>query len=242
MKILLSIVTTAYDNPDDVRKTLASIKFWDERFEVIVVDGSCDERIKRIVDGTPATLFQERDGGVYEGMNNGLRLAQGRFVLFLNSGDELHSKATFSELLHSLSMQSPESVCFCHTHFIVPNSEPTLMDGRTRGVMRWIRPIVPPHPSLLVPRSFYSRQYFDTSYRICADYEYKLRLLATGRDLVEIPIVLSRFWHGGLSTTSDLKAIWNKRRERLMIDWTYGPKRFLPVFIFMFLMTLILRK
>lgn len=160
MKILPSIVTTAYDNPDKVRKTLASIKFWDECFEVIVVDGSCDERIKRVVDRTPATLFQKRDGGVYEGMNNGLRLAKGRFVLFLNSGDELNSTATFSELLRSLSIQSPESVCFCHTHFIVPNSEPTLMDGRTGGVMRWIRPIVPPHPSLQVPRSFFCQPVF----------------------------------------------------------------------------------
>ena len=75
---------------------------------------------------------------------------------------------------------------------------------------------MPPHPTFYVRRSVYERLGgFNTSYRISADYENILRLLAAGRIKIKyIPEVLVRMRVGGASNKS-FKNIIQKSCEDL---------------------------
>ena len=108
--------------------------------------------------------------------------------------------------------------------------------------MKLIFPIVPPHPSLIVPASHYKKNDFETKYKIAADYEYKLRILRSDVNLVELPLVLSEFTFGGVSTRKNFKAVFAKRLERLQIDVNYNSAFWAPFLVAMFLICLMMRK
>lgn len=91
---LLSIVTVNYNNRDQLFQTIESVNYWrfhhPELIEYIIVDGSSHDldsfdiaQLKNVSD----IFICERDDGIYDAMNKGLRAASGEYAYFLNSGD-----------------------------------------------------------------------------------------------------------------------------------------------------------
>jgi glycosyltransferase involved in cell wall biosynthesis len=89
---VVSIVTPTLNQGRFIEATIRSVKGQTFRgFEHIVVDGgSTDETLEvlRRHEGTyPMRWLSEPDGGMYEAVNKGLRLARGEIVAYLNSDD-----------------------------------------------------------------------------------------------------------------------------------------------------------
>lgn len=91
----LSIITVNYNDSKGLERTINSVisqSFHD--YEFIVIDGgSTDESVDVIKQYEKHINYwvSEPDGGIYPGMNKGLRLAKGEYVNFLNGGDYYHS-------------------------------------------------------------------------------------------------------------------------------------------------------
>lgn len=86
-----SIIIVTYNNAEGLRRTLKSIRQLDyEQKEVIVMDGgSKDESLDIMADNRDIinVSVSERDNGIYNAMNKGVRQAKGDFVVFMNAGD-----------------------------------------------------------------------------------------------------------------------------------------------------------
>ena len=86
----ISVITVTFNSLPALRRTARSVSAQDFKdFEYIVIDGAGG-------DGTEDFLKEEKridkwlsepDGGIYEAMNKGVRLASGDYCLFLNAGD-----------------------------------------------------------------------------------------------------------------------------------------------------------
>lgn len=98
----LSIITINRNNAEGLRKTMQSVfsqTYCD--FEYIVIDGaSIDGSIDIINEYAIRSLnynllsvtlnwLSEKDTGIYDAMNKGLRISHGEYILMLNSGDFL---------------------------------------------------------------------------------------------------------------------------------------------------------
>lgn len=111
----LSIITITYNNAEGLRKTLASVASQTFRdFEHIIVDGGStdgsveiireyadNEAIRQenskadnlalsphhLITSSPIIWISEKDRGVYDAQNKGIRLAHGEYCYFLNAGD-----------------------------------------------------------------------------------------------------------------------------------------------------------
>lgn len=97
----LSIITINFNNSEGLRKTLASVAKQSYRdIEHIIIDGgSTDgsvEAIKEYVSANPnndpffkhtINWVSEKDRGIYNAMNKGIRKATGAYIQILNSGD-----------------------------------------------------------------------------------------------------------------------------------------------------------
>jgi len=103
--MILSIITINRNNAEGLRKTIESVaeqSFTD--FEYIVVDGASMDASVSIIskfksNNLPQLMWiSEPDSGVYEAMNKGIRMANGEYLLFLNSGDFLVNKNVFQEV------------------------------------------------------------------------------------------------------------------------------------------------
>lgn len=99
--MLLSIITVAFRNLEGIVKTHASLAHLaqadDISFEWIVVDGGSNDGTREYLENLNGIynlrFVSEPDNGIYDAMNKGIAMAQGKFALFLNSGDIFHQDA-----------------------------------------------------------------------------------------------------------------------------------------------------
>ncbi len=96
MSMRLSIITINYNNASGLRKTLASVAAQTYRnIEHVIIDAaSTDGSVDVIKEYASASIHpviwsSEKDKGIYNGMNKGIRKATGDYCQFLNSGDTL---------------------------------------------------------------------------------------------------------------------------------------------------------
>lgn len=94
---LISVITITYNAASVIRPTLQSLNSQTFRnFEHLVIDGASKDDTVSIVRGMcPDSIIRsEPDRGLYDAMNKGLRAAKGKYLLFLNAGDALHTPDT----------------------------------------------------------------------------------------------------------------------------------------------------
>ena len=99
----LSIITINRNNAHGLKKTMQSVVSQTSKdLEYIVVDGaSTDESvevIKHFAEQRDIRWVSKRDKGIYNAMNKGIGMAQGEYVMILNSGDYLASPQVVDEM------------------------------------------------------------------------------------------------------------------------------------------------
>lgn len=99
----LSIITINYNDAVGLKKTLESVaaqKPCDCEVEHIVVDGGSTDNSVEIINQYPHVTkwVSEKDKGVYNAMNKGIKMATGGYIQILNSGDILASDDVLSRM------------------------------------------------------------------------------------------------------------------------------------------------
>ena len=98
-KALLSIITITKNNQTGLTKTAHSLNDQTYKdYEWIVVNGNSGDQIPHFVTSKNITLINERDNGIYDAMNKGVKGAIGQYFIFMNAGDIFESKNTLTEI------------------------------------------------------------------------------------------------------------------------------------------------
>ena len=105
---LISIITVVFNGGYYLSGTARSVLGQTyPHIEYIIVDGGSSDHTlttiklaemanEKLLNAKLFKWVSERDGGLYDAMNKGLRMATGDFVWFLNAGDELPSPQAFA--------------------------------------------------------------------------------------------------------------------------------------------------
>jgi len=95
--VRISIVTPLLNRVDMLRDAIASIRLQQAPdVEHIVVDGGSTDGSQQVARDSGATVIDAPGSGIYEALNIGLDLAQGEFIVLLNSDDVLPQNAISS--------------------------------------------------------------------------------------------------------------------------------------------------
>jgi glycosyltransferase involved in cell wall biosynthesis len=101
--IYFSIITINKNNAQGLEKTIESvIEQTYSDLEFIIIDGkSEDESVAKIKQYEDRISFwtSEKDTGIYNAMNKGIKKATGKYCLFLNSGDYLYNNNILKEIV-----------------------------------------------------------------------------------------------------------------------------------------------
>lgn len=201
----VSIITTTYNDSAALRKTVEQIKNQDyENIEYIIVDGaSTDDTMSVLREaeqyfGDRLRWISEKDHGIYDAINKGLKLATGDYIG--TCFDQFAGNDVISKMVAIMEKEGTDGV---HGDLDYMDGEKVVRKWRQgQGDIRkgWM----PGHPTLYLKREVYEKYgLYKTDYRISADYEYMIRILKDGEvKLSYIPEVLIKMAHGGTSTGS----------------------------------------
>lgn len=218
----ISVVTAVFNRCETIAQTIESLIAQDyEGIEYIVVDGGSTDGTLQILERFRPhidILISERDNGMYDALNKGLRAATGDVVALLHSDDILAGRDVLSGVAGAFQASGAD-VVYADLVYVGRHSIDTVIRywqagefSRSKLAFGWM----PPHPTLCVRRSLYEQAGgFDESFDISADYDMILRLFSLPDVRVAyIPRVMVRMRAGGVSNRS-LPALLKKSKEDL---------------------------
>lgn len=101
-KYLLSIITVVKDDEKNISKTIKSIiNQKKSNIEYIIIEGkSIDGTLNKIkkYKNKIDKIISQKDKGIYDAMNKGIKIAKGEIIVFCNSGDFFY-KDSLSEII-----------------------------------------------------------------------------------------------------------------------------------------------
>lgn len=108
--MLISIVTVNYNNLEGLKRTVASVfgQTYVEK-EMIVIDGGSSDGSSEYIYSqfsSFAYAVSERDSGIYNAMNKGIKHASGEYVIFMNSGDVFFNTEVLSDVFSEMVGES----------------------------------------------------------------------------------------------------------------------------------------
>ncbi|MBT8621890.1 glycosyltransferase family 2 protein [Polynucleobacter paneuropaeus] len=216
----ISIITAVFNAKLTIEKTLNSIS--DQigvEVEHIVIDGLSTDGTIQILDkyrDQLAVFVSERDSGIYDAMNKGLRLATGDIVGFLNADDFFAHSKVLINIVNQFSDPSIHAVFGDVEYFSADNPKKMIRRYRSSGFtpkkLEW--GVIPAHPTLYLRRSVYDRfGLFNPKYRIAGDFEFFARIFKdNATPYLYLPEVMVRMQAGGLSNNG-IKSILLINRE-----------------------------
>jgi glycosyltransferase involved in cell wall biosynthesis len=206
---LFSIITIVYNGADLIEGTMQSVfnqTFKD--YEYWIIDGSSSDAtltiVKEYAQRYPLSCrwLSERDKGLYDAMNKGLRVAKGDFVLFLNAGDHLFEPTT---LEHLAAFITPE-VDVVYGETMLVNEARQKLGTRTDLTHQKLPPqltwrdmrfgMVVCHQSFL-PRRAITPFYIENN--LTADIDWVIKCLKQSRKTVNANTMIAAYLVGGVS-------------------------------------------
>ena len=180
----ITIITVCYNSAPHIADAINSVFGQDyKHIEHIVIDGNSNDGTQNIIKENSDKIsfwISEKDYGIYDAMNKGIKKASGDVIGILNSDDFYYNNQVISKVADAFSDEEVEAV-FGDLIFIDPNNLAKTV--RTYSSKKWHPDrfawgYMPPHPTFFVKRKFYEKHgLFETDYKIAADYELLVRLL-----------------------------------------------------------------
>lgn len=245
----ISIITVTYNSVATLRDTMDSVLAQTyPNIEYIVVDGaSKDGTVDIIREYEPRfegrmRWVSEKDKGLYDAMNKGIRMATGDVVGIINSDDFYHRTDVIGRVAEAFSDVEVQAV-YGDIRFVNPdNLDKTVRyySSKNFSVKRFRYGFMPAHPTFFTyKRYFEAYGYYKTDYRIAADYELLTRFLAAHHLRAKyLNLDFMKMRTGGVSTAS-LKSniLLNQEIVRACREngiWTCMPLLFLKYFVKVF--------
>ena len=226
---MFSLITICLNPGDKLRKTLESALCQTEKdFEVIIKDGgSKDHSLETIQDylqDPRIKLFVEKDGSIYDGMNQAVAHASGKYVFFLNCGDLLYDENVLKKVRERI-LQSADPKCgrfVFYGNVYHQNTQSWIIPAPKITGFTCYRNI-PCHQACFYDASLCKEKAFDSKYKIRGDYEHFLWCFYRGNAKMQyLDVPVAKYEGGGYSETKE--NLRRSKREHREITCKYMGK------------------
>lgn len=183
---MISIITATYNSAETINDTIKSVLCQTNKdFEYIIVDGGSTDETIDIVKSYESEFsgrlkwVSEKDKGIYDAMNKGIKMASGDIIGILNSDDYYTSDDILQTIADAFKCQNVDAI-YGDIHFIkdgVPDKCVRYYSSRLFSPF-WLRfGFMPAHPSFYCKREVFDKSgLYRLDYKIGSDYEMMVRL------------------------------------------------------------------
>lgn len=227
-----TVVTVCFNAERVIRKTIESVlEQHYAPFEYLIFDGMSTDKSVEIAEsyreqfeakGIKYGVQSEKDTGIYNAMNKGVKAATGDFIAFLNAGDWYQADAL--NKINAFFAEESFDLTYGGLHYINPDGSITnkmsRLDKFPVTSRHWN------HPSMFLKTEIYKRYGFDERFKAYADFHLytKLRKIPTVKIRV-IPEIITNFPADGVSTDVNIRKVLTRGREKYEIYRENGYSR-----------------
>lgn len=245
MEPFFSIIIVCFQAGEELSRTVESVRMQtDGDFEILVKDGgSTDGSIGHLPEDSRIRLFQEKDSGIYDAMNQAAGRVRGQYVLFLNCGDYLYDKEVLAGVRKAVTESAQRTI---GGRKAVGGLSPVIFYGntyerKTQSVVMSNPKLdafgcyrnIPCHQScfypaeLIRPEQLHKRgreRTYEPHYRVRADYEHFLWCFFQAKaQTVYVPLTVCSYEGGGFSESKENRAA--AKEEHRAITALYMTKK-----------------
>lgn len=217
--MLVSLITVCFNSEETIRTTIESVLNQTyPNIEYIIVDGLSKDNTLEIVreydekfneKGYTYRVISEKDDGLYDAMNKGIRLATGELIGIINSDDWYEPIAV--ETAVSAYKEESYDMFYADMNVIKSNGNITVKHSkrdRFPTSRHWN------HPTTFITKRTYDELGVFRNEGIHDDFDLILRIRRAGKKIVIKNIVLANFRIGGVSNDKTIKKCVKRCRDR----------------------------
>jgi glycosyltransferase involved in cell wall biosynthesis len=223
MSLKVSLITATFNNAKVLERAIQSaLNQSYSNIEYIVIDGGSTDETHVILEKYRiqiSKIISEKDNGIYDALNKGIRAATGDIIGFLHSDDQFYSKQSIEHIVAKLE---PENVDGLYSDLQYIQNKPEGLSVVRYWKSKTFHPNLlahgwmPAHPTLFLKKKVYDREgHYSLNYRI-------LKIFKSGKYRFDyLPEITVSMQVGGESNKS-LKKILQKSREDYEILAAHG--------------------
>lgn len=205
IKPLVTVITITfncikYGRKETLIQSIESVQNQDyENFEHIIIDGASSDGTLELLQNYPhLKVFSEPDKGVYDAFNKGVRRANGKYIVFVNSDDYFSTNKAISLSVDALEKNNAD-YSFATTYLLVEENH-KLSSIRKPVVWKSFFKMPFCHQTMFCKVDMIKELgCFDENKKITSDYELYLKALFHGYKGVEVKEQIMTFRAGGMS-------------------------------------------
>lgn len=207
----VSIITVCFNSEATIRDTFNSINNQTyKNIEHIIVDGASTDATVKIVNECAGTsnlkIISEKDNGIYDAMNKGIKMATGDIISILNSDDVFNNNNVLEDVVAAFKA-SEAAIIYGDLYYVSKNDINKIIRYWKSSAYKehaFLKGWHPPHPTLFIKKEVYNKYgLFDKSLTISSDFELMLRFIEKLKvKTLYINKVLVRMRVGGISNKS----------------------------------------
>lgn len=214
---ILSIITVNFNNKQGLIKTLESLKRQSfQKYEHIIIDaGSTDGSKETILEyskeNTKLSFWvSEKDNGIYDGMNKGIKHAKGEYLYFLNSGDYL-----IDGILNKIPFDGTQYI-YGNIEFVPATGTswiwkyPDIFDTFfiTNEQSGWIS-----QQACFIHHSLFNKHLYRTDYKIISDWIHAIQsIIFEGCSYKHLPMTIALYDGSGVSAVNQEQTLSERRK------------------------------
>ncbi len=237
---LVTIITCTYNSEKTISDCINSVKNQSySNIEHLIIDGLSSDSTLNIIKSINSSckIISEKDKGIYDAFNKGVKYASGDIIGFLHSDDLFESKDVIELICNSFN-DKIDGV-YGNLNYVSQFDEKKI-------VRKWVscnynssmlsRGWMPAHPTFFLKKTVYIKHgNFNLKYSISADYDFMVRVLKDKNlNFLFIPSVITNMRLGGNSNRS-LNNLIKKTKEDYLIIRSNGIGGFFTLFLKNFL-------
>ncbi len=217
--MLVSIITVCFNSEKTIRQTIESVlaqKY--DHIEYIIVDGCSKDSTLEIAReyedkfkerGYQYRIISEKDKGIYDAMNKGVRVAAGELVGLINSDDWYEPIAVSSAV--ETYKNEPYDMFYADINLIRKDGSIIVKHSKldkNPTSRNWN------HPTTFITKATYNEVGLYRNEGIHDDFDLVLRIRRAGKKVVIKNIVLANFRVGGASNDKTFAKCKKRCKDR----------------------------
>lgn len=204
----ITIITVCFNAQKTIERAILSVLNQDyKNIEYIIVDGLSKDSTMEIVlkySNRISKIISERDLGMYDAINKGIRISTGNIIGILNADDFFSNNNVISKIAIKFKANIELDAIYGDVTFVDESDKiKRRYSSSIWNPNRFIFGLMPAHPTFYCKKNlFYDLGFYKLNFKIAADFELLIRFFKKNKlNYLYIPENLVYMKLGGKSTS-----------------------------------------